>query len=101
MRRAAAGDRPSCARRAVLQQALGVGVALAWTGRQAASAATTKLDKTAVQYTDVGTVKDQDCDDCVQFIPGTTATASGTCRIVEGPISPHGHCIAFAPKRRR
>jgi hypothetical protein len=89
-----------CARRAVLQRALGigVGVALACTVPRSAPAATIKLEKSAVQYTDVGAVPDQDCDDCIQFVPGKTAKASGTCRIVEGPISPHGHCIAFAPK---
>ena len=48
-----------------------------------------------------GAVPDQDCDDCVQFVPGATAKAPGSCRIVKGPISPHGHCIAFAAKPRR
>jgi secreted PhoX family phosphatase len=62
------------------------------------SAAEAKLAKSAVQYEDVGKQKGADCDDCVQFIPGKTANALGTCKIVEGEISPHGHCIAFAPK---
>jgi len=57
-----------------------------------------KLAKSAVQYEDVGKQKGADCDDCVQFIPGKTASALGTCKIVEGEISPHGHCIAFTPK---
>jgi hypothetical protein len=43
----------------------------------------------------------KDCDDCSQFVPGATPDAPGTCRIVEGAISPHGHCIAFTPKARR
>ena len=58
----------------------------------------TKLAKSVVQYEDVGKQKGADCDDCVQFIPGKTANALGTCKIVEGDISPHGHCIAFTPK---
>jgi hypothetical protein len=61
-------------------------------------AAETKLAKSVVQYEDVGKKKGADCDDCVQFIPGKTASALGTCQIVEGEISPHGHCIAFTPK---
>jgi hypothetical protein len=58
----------------------------------------TKLAKSVVQYEDVGKQKGADCDDCVQFIPGKTANALGTCKIVEGDISPHGHCVAFTPK---
>lgn len=90
-----------CARRAVLQRALGVGVALACTLPRGGWAATVKLDKSAVQYSETGAVPNQDCDDCMQFVPGKTAKAPGSCRIVEGPISPHGHCSAFAPKPRR
>lgn len=63
-----------------------------------AMAGETKLAKSAVQYEDVGKKKGADCDDCIQFIPGKTANALGTCKIVEGEISPHGHCIAFTPK---
>ena len=36
----------------------------------------------------------QRCDACLQFVPG----ANGTCKVVEGPISPGGWCIAFAKK---
>jgi hypothetical protein len=61
-------------------------------------AADTKLAKSVVQYEEVGKQKGADCDDCAQFIPGKTANALGTCKIVEGDISPHGHCIAFTPK---
>ena len=62
------------------------------------SAADTKLAKSTVQYENVGKQKGADCDDCVHFIPGKAASALGTCKIVEGEISPHGHCIAFTPK---
>jgi hypothetical protein len=58
----------------------------------------TKIAKSTVQYEDVAKNKGADCDDCLQFIPGKTATGPGTCKIVEGAISPHGHCVAFTPK---
>jgi hypothetical protein len=59
-----------------------------------------KLQKTQVQYVEKGTVEGRDCDDCVHFIAGKTREGAGTCRIVEGAISPHGHCAAFTALRR-
>ena len=98
----AAEPRRTARRRDLLKGALGLGVGAALVGAvvRSEAAATVKLEKSAMQYTDKGAVKDQDCDDCVQFVAGKTAAAPGTCRIVEGPISPHGHCVAFAPKRK-
>ena len=75
-------------------------VAIRITGAEARADSPKKLDRAAVQYVDVGNSPGKDCDDCVQFIPGAKADGPGTCRIVEGPISPHGHCIAFSPKPR-
>ena len=66
--------------------------------RAGVSAAEPKLAKSAVQYVDAGKDEGKDCDDCIQFIPGKTPKAMGTCKIVEGEINPHGHCIAFTPK---
>jgi hypothetical protein len=63
-----------------------------------ASAADNKLAKAVVQYTDTGTVRGMDCDDCIQFIPSATAGSLGTCKVVAGDINPHGHCVAFSPK---
>jgi High potential iron-sulfur protein len=40
----------------------------------------------------------QQCDGCMQYIPGKTPSANGTCKIVEGSISPKGWCMFFAPK---
>lgn len=54
-----------------------------------------KLAKSDVHYTDRSPAEGRDCDDCRHFIPGRTPDAPGSCRIVEGPISPHGHCAAF------
>jgi hypothetical protein len=40
----------------------------------------------------------QECDGCMQFIPGKTSAADGTCKIVQGSISPKGWCMNFTPK---
>ncbi len=58
-----------------------------------------KIAKASVSYQEVAK-GDKDCDDCLQFIPGSAEAAPGTCKIVEGPISPHGYCLAFTPKPR-
>lgn len=94
---------PGCAtRRRALRLGLvsSVGLAAGF-GWRATSAQTAKLSKQAVQYTDAGTAPGKDCDDCTQFVAGASATDAGTCKIVEGAISPHGHCIAFTPKAKR
>jgi hypothetical protein len=59
-----------------------------------------KLPKSAVQYDETTRTAGRDCDDCTQFVPGPNTKARGTCRIVDGDISPHGHCIAFTPRRK-
>ena len=74
------------------------GIAIALLTRTGTSAAETKLAKSVVQYVDAGKEEGKDCDDCIQFVPGKTPKAMGTCKIVEGEINPHGHCIAFTPK---
>lgn len=38
------------------------------------------------------------CSNCTFYIAGKSATANGTCKIVEGSISPNGYCIAYSPK---
>ena len=76
-----------------------VGAVVVWMiGDDTRAANAKKLDPAAVQYVDVGASPGKDCDDCLQFVPGPKADGPGTCRIVEGSISPHGHCIAFSPK---
>lgn len=40
----------------------------------------------------------QECDTCMQFIPGKSSSADGTCKIVQGSISPKGWCMNFTPK---
>jgi hypothetical protein len=70
---------------------------IAW-GQNATAA---KLAKATVQYTETNTVPHVDCDDCVQFVPSANPKAPGRCKIVEGEISPHGHCVAFSPLPRK
>ena len=66
----------------------------------AATAQQVKLAKAAVQYQDVGNSPGKDCDDCMHYIAGKDPKGMGTCKIVEGDIAPHGHCLAFTPIHR-
>ena len=38
------------------------------------------------------------CSGCKFFVKGKTATANGSCTLVDGSISPNGNCIAYQPK---
>ncbi|HEY1655921.1 MAG TPA: high-potential iron-sulfur protein [Candidatus Tumulicola sp.] len=38
------------------------------------------------------------CSNCTFYIAGKSATANGSCKIVEGTISPNGYCIAYSAK---
>ncbi|MDA8364731.1 MAG: high-potential iron-sulfur protein [Gammaproteobacteria bacterium] len=55
------------------------------------------ISKARVRYQDHPR-GDEYCADCVNFIPGPTPAAKGTCMIVEGAISPRGWCTAFASR---
>jgi hypothetical protein len=87
-------------RRDALRGGLGAiaAVAMVWIAPLSVLAASDKVSKAAVQYTDTGNVAGKDCDDCGLFLPGKSVKDPGTCKIVEGEISPHGHCLAFTPK---
>ena len=78
-------------RRTVLQIALG------WAGTTTILATTPntanaapKISKAAVAYQDQPN-GDKECDKCAQF------QAPDGCKLVEGPISPHGSCRIFVP----
>lgn len=70
-----------------------LGAALAATALADMTAATAqqKLPKALVQYQD-SPKGSQKCLVCLHFQP------PDACAIVEGPISPEGWCVAFAPK---
>ena len=95
-------DSNTISRRAALRKttAFGVGTAIFWLAAPAAHAQTGKLAKDAVKYVDKGDVPGKDCDDCMHFIAPANAREAATCRIVEGPINPHGHCLAFTPRAK-
>jgi hypothetical protein len=40
----------------------------------------------------------QKCSGCSLFVPGKTATADGTCKVITGAISPNGWCTAFSQR---
>jgi len=93
-------DNDTISRRAALCRttALGVGATCLWLAGPAAHAQAGKLAKDAVKYVDKGDAPGKDCDDCRHYIAPADAHSPATCRIVEGPINAHGHCLAFTPK---
>ncbi len=86
--------RKRISRRSVLKgAAILAGLAAIPLGVEAAGS----VSKAAMQYQD-HPKGDQECSNCLQFIPGKSASATGQCKIVAGPISPKGWCIAYAKK---
>jgi len=90
-------DSPS--RRCALRRtaALGLGATIVWAAG-APARAQARLAKDAVKYVDQGDTPGKDCDDCAHYIAPARPKDPAACKLVEGPISPHGHCIAFTPK---
>ncbi|HEX3457045.1 MAG TPA: high-potential iron-sulfur protein [Candidatus Baltobacteraceae bacterium] len=63
----------------------------------AASADASKASKAAMHYQDTPNGNSQ-CSGCKYFVAGQSASASGSCQIVDGTISPTGYCMAFTAK---
>jgi len=84
-------------RRIMLKNAaIVVGLAAApWAARPARAQA--KATKQAMQYQEQPK-NGLKCDTRMQFIPGAKPDANGTCKVVEGPISPNGWCAAYVKK---
>jgi hypothetical protein len=59
--------------------------------------AQTKVTKAAVQYVEKPNGTKQ-CSNCLQFVPGKKPKDNGTCKVVEGPISPTAYCIVWVAK---
>jgi len=78
--------------------ALGLGATIVWLASSTPAAAQAKLAKDAVKYVDQGDVPGKDCDDCMHYVAPAKVGGPASCRLVEGAISPHGHCIAFTPR---
>jgi len=56
-----------------------------------------KVPPASVKYQDKPN-GNQQCNNCLQFVPGGAPTAMGTCKVVEGPVSPSGYCIIWVAK---
>ncbi len=57
-----------------------------------------KADKTAMMYQDKPH-GNQQCSNCIQFVPGSDPKANGTCKVVAGDIGPTAWCVAYSPKQ--
>lgn len=84
-------------RRALLRKAAGVSAGIAVAGFAATRAAEAAMSKASVKYQD--TPKDgHQCDGCALYVPASTPGADGTCKAVDGKISPKGWCMLWSPK---
>jgi len=63
----------------------------------APTAAKAKARKDEFEYQDKPNGKNR-CGKCSSFQPGKSSDSKGSCKIVDGEISPNGWCIAFSPK---
>ena len=63
----------------------------------AAAPAEAKSTQAAMKYQN-SPKNGQKCAGCKFFIPGSSKTANGACKIVDGSISPNGWCLAYSPK---
>src|SRR4051812_24789235 len=62
---------------------------LGWAGQAFA-----KIAKKQLKYQDKPN-KGQHCSQCTQFIAAKDPKARGTCKLVEGSISPNGWCLEW------
>lgn len=64
-----------------------------------ADAATNASMRTALKYQDKPQ-DGKDCAACMHFVPGASAKAMGSCKIIpnDTEISPQGYCMAWAKK---
>ncbi|HWS13138.1 MAG TPA: high-potential iron-sulfur protein [Rhodocyclaceae bacterium] len=94
-------EKPNASRRNCLIKLVQVAAAIPLAGVAAhAMAAKNDALRKSLQYQD--TPKDgKDCKACAQFVPGASATAKGTCKIIpnDDEISPSGWCTAFVQKK--
>jgi hypothetical protein len=86
------GHGGALSRRRLLQRtALGAAAVIAAQAKEAA--AVIKISKAAVAYQDHPN-GDRQCSKCAQFQP------PGSCKMVDGAISPQGFCRIFTPLRQ-
>jgi hypothetical protein len=51
-----------------------------------------------LKYVSVSKMKGKTCSNCTLFKAGKTASATGGCQVIPGPISPKGYCTAWVAK---
>ena len=51
-----------------------------------------------LKYTDRTPYPEKMCRGCQQFLPAKEGSICGGCKVVKGPIHPHGYCTAFLAK---
>ncbi len=88
---------PRETRRTLLKSSALLAAAIPWLAAAGRAMAQAKASKATMKYQDKPS-DGKDCESCLQFVPGSSRTANGTCKVVEGAISPHGWCVAFAAK---
>jgi hypothetical protein len=52
--------------------------------------------RNSLAYSDRSPDAAQQCIKCRQYVPGQSDDACGSCKILKGPVHPHGTCRAFA-----
>jgi hypothetical protein len=53
--------------------------------------------RTQLVYVDNSPDPAKSCDKCQQFLPAAPETC-GACKVLKGPINPHGNCKSFLAK---
>ncbi len=59
--------------------------------------ASTAGARTALKYVDQSPDAAKHCEDCVQYTQPQESGCGG-CKVLAGPIQPHGTCVAFSKK---
>ena len=54
--------------------------------------------RATLAYVDASTQSGKDCVSCQQYLTPNAAGACGTCKLLKGPVHPHGYCKAFVSK---
>ena len=90
---------PRVSRRSFIGSAALIAGAAAVPGliRSRTAQAQQKVPQASVKYQDKPN-GDQKCSTCLQFIPGSSPTAKGSCKVVDGAIDPNGWCQIWVKK---
>ena len=56
------------------------------------------LPRTKLLYSDVSADPAKTCSTCQQFVPPPSEDQCGGCKIMKGPVNPHGSCKSYVAK---